>query len=184
MSELKLVDGTSPAAPGDLFEKLASIGIEVTTVEHPPVFTVEEAKVLRGQITGCHTKNLFLRNKKGKMWLLVCLEDRPIDLKELAGRLNAGRLSFGSAERLAQYLGVIPGAVTPFAVMNDKSNAVKVAVDTAIMDRDPLNCHPLDNAQTTSISSEDLLKFLEAEGHKAQFIDFGRPWVPRDPRLG
>jgi len=184
MSELKLVDGTSPAAPDDLFEKLASLNIEVTTVQHPPVFTVDEAKSLRGEIRGCHTKNLFLRNKKGKMWLLVCLEDRPIDLKELAGRLNAGRLSFGSAERLAQYLGVIPGAVTPFAIVNDKTSAVKVAVDQAILDRGPLNCHPLDNAQTTTIRSEDLLKFLEAEGHTAQFIDFEQPWVPRDPRLG
>lgn len=184
MNELKLADGTSPASPGDLFAKLASLGIEVATVEHPPVFTVEEAKALRGELMGCHTKNLFLRNKKGKMWLLVCLEDRPIDLKELAGRLNAGRLSFGSADRLAQYLGVIPGAVTPFAIINDASSSVKVAVDKAILEQHPLNFHPLDNAQTTSISSEGLLKFLEAEGHHAQVIDFERPWLPPDPRLG
>jgi Ala-tRNA(Pro) deacylase len=184
MSDLSLADGTAPAAPKELFERLDSLGIEVSTVVHPPVFTVEEAKALRGEIEGCHTKNLFLRNKKGKMWLLVCLEDRAIDLKELAGRLNAGRLSFGSADRLAQFLGVIPGAVTPFAILNDKTNSVKVAVDKAILDRTPLNFHPLDNAQTTSISAENLLKFLEAEGHPAQLLDFERKWVSRDPRLG
>jgi Ala-tRNA(Pro) deacylase len=118
------------------------------------------------------------------MWLVVCSEDRAIDLKDLAARLNAGRLSFGSAERLARYLGVIPGAVTPFAILNDKSGAVTVAVDKAILDKDPLNFHPLDNARTTSIRSEDLLKFLKAEGHRAQLIDFERSWGASDPRLG
>jgi len=177
MTDLILTDGTAPATPTDLFRRLDALGIEVATVEHPPVFTVEEAKALRGEITGCHTKNLFLRNKKGRMWLLVCLEDRTIDLKELAGRLTAGRLSFGSAERLAQYLGVIPGAVTPFAILNDKTRAVKVAIDKAILDKDPLNFHPLDNAQTTSISANDLLKFLEAEGHPVQVVDFEGRWA-------
>jgi Ala-tRNA(Pro) deacylase len=184
MCDLKLADGTAPATPADLFERLDSLGIEVSTMGHPPVFTVEEAKALRGEIEGCHTKNLFLRNKKGRMWLLVCLEDRAINLKEVAGRLNAGRLSFGSADRLAQYLGVIPGAVTPFAIVNDKSNSVKVAVDKAILEQGPLNFHPLDNAQTTSIGAKDFLTFLDAEGHPAQLIDFERPWTPRDPRLG
>ena len=184
MGELTLVDGTAPAAPEDLFGRLDALGIETSTVEHPPVFTVEEAKALRGEIAGCHTKNLFLRNKKGKMWLLVCMEDRTIDLKELAGRLDAGRLSFGSADRLAQYLGVIPGAVTPFAILNDKTNSVRVVVDNAILGRAPLNFHPLDNAQTTTIDADDLLKFLDAEGHHAQVLDFERKWVPRDPRLG
>ncbi len=183
MTDLTLADGTAPANPEALFGKLDSLGVEVTTVTHPPVFSVEEAKALRGEIEGCHTKNLFLRNKKGKMWLLVCLEDRPIDLKELAGRLNAGRLSFGSAERLAQNLGVIPGAVTPFAIVNDHSNLVRVAVDKAILDRDPLNFHPLDNAQTTSIGATDFLNFLKAEGHPAQILDFEKKWDPRDPRL-
>jgi Ala-tRNA(Pro) deacylase len=184
MTDLILTDGTTPAAPADLFRRLDALGIDVATVAHPPVFTVEEAKALRGEITGCHTKNLFLRNKKGRMWLLVCLEDRTIDLKELAGRLAAGRLSFGSAERLGQYLGVIPGAVTPFAILNDKASAVKVAIDKAILNKDPLNFHPLDNAQTTSISASDLLKFLEAEGHPVQVVDFESRWAPCDPRLG
>jgi len=181
--EYTLADGSAPAIPNDLFQRFESLGVEAATVEHPPVFTVEEAKALRGEIAGCHTKNLFLRNKKGRMWLLVCLEDRTINLRELAGRLDAGRLSFGSAERLMKHLGVIPGAVTPFAIINDKSGAVKMAIDEAILDQSPLNFHPLDNARTTSISASDLLKFLEAEGHPAQLLDFERPWVPPDPRL-
>ncbi len=183
MSEDILADGSCPATPDRLFEKLDVLGIQASTVTHPPVFTVEEAKGLRGKILGCHTKNLFLRNKKGKMWLLVCLEDRTVDLKNLAGRLGAGRLSFGSADRLMKYLGVIPGAVTPFAVINDTSRAVKIAVDKAILDRAPLNFHPLDNAQTTSIGAEDFLKFLEGEDHQAQLLDFERPWEPHDPQL-
>lgn len=183
MSEVKLADGSTPATPEDLFRRFEAIGIEVSTVEHPPVFTVEEAKALRGEIRGCHTKNLFLRNKKGKMWLLVFSEDREIDLKELAGRLKAGRLSFGSAERLGQYLGVNPGAVTPFGIINDKAGAVQVAIDRAILEKDPLNFHPLDNARTTSIKGEDLLKFLESEGHTAQLLYLDHPWAPDDPRI-
>jgi Ala-tRNA(Pro) deacylase len=179
-----LADRSNPATPEDLFRRIDSLGIVVSTVEHPPVFTVEEAKALRGEIAGCHTKNLFLRNKKGRMWLLVCLEDRAIDLKELAERLNAGRLSFGSAERLAQFLGVIPGAVTPFAIVNDRSGAVRVVIDEALLDKGPLNFHPLDNARTTSIAANDLLAFLEAEGHPARLIDLDQPWNSRDPRLG
>jgi len=181
--EPTLADGSVPSTPGDLFVRFEQLGIETKTVEHPPVFTVEEAKALRGEIVGCHTKNLFLRNKKGKMWLVVCLEDRAINLKELGERLGSGRLSFGSADRLMKYLGVIPGAVTPFAIINDKAGDVRVAVDKAVLGRDPLNFHPLDNAQTTSIVADDLLRFLEAEGHTARIIDFDRKWSAIDPRV-
>ena len=96
-------------SPQQLFARLAELGIAHRTVEHPPVFTVEEAKALRGNLPGHHIKNLFLRNKKEEMWLVVALEDRTIDLKRLGGTLGAGRLSFGSPERLAKYLGVEPG---------------------------------------------------------------------------
>ena len=115
----RLADGMEARKPEDLFRRLEELGISTKTIEHPPVFTVDEAKALRGEIEGCHTKNLFLRNKKGAMWLLVCPEDRSVDLKSLATRLGTGRLSFGNAERLMDYLGVIPGAVSPFAILND-----------------------------------------------------------------
>jgi Ala-tRNA(Pro) deacylase len=169
--EMRLADGSPPATSEELFRRLQSLGIEALTVQHPPVFTVDEAKKLRGQIAGCHTKNLFLRNKKGAMWLVVCLEDRQVDLKQLAELLGAGRLSFGSAERLMKYLGVIPGAVTPFGVINDKGGAVRVVLEREILAAGPLNFHPLDNAMTTSIDVDGMLRFLEAEGHPAEFIE-------------
>jgi Ala-tRNA(Pro) deacylase len=170
----KLADGSTPGTPEQLFGRLEELGIKTTTLQHPPVFTVEEAKRLRGPVQGAHTKNLFLRDKKGRnMWLVVCLEDRDVDIRGLEAKLGSTRLSFGSAERLMKYLGVVPGAVTPFAVVNDKACAVRVALDRGALEREPLNFHPLDNAMTTSIGAKDFLEFLEAEGHPARLIDFG-----------
>lgn len=166
----RLVDGSAPCAPEDLFARLDDLGIAYRTVEHPPLYTVEDSRALRGELPGGHTKNLFLRNKKGGMWLVTCLEDRAIDLKDLGERLDAGRLSFGRPERLMQYLGVIPGAVTPFAVLNDRQDAVQMVLDSALLDYDPLNFHPLDNARTTALSPRDLLRFLESAAHYPQII--------------
>ena len=162
-----------PTTPDQLIAHLEALGIRTRTVTHPPVFTVEEAKALRGDLPGAHIKNLFLRNKKGEMWLVVAEESRSIDLKALGERLGAGRLSFGSPERLMTYLGVLPGAVTPFALINDRNGQVKVALDKAILDRDPVNCHPLTNDMTTAITPRDLLAFIESSGHKAMIIDLG-----------
>lgn len=155
----------------DLLARLADLGIAVRTVEHPAVFTVEEARRHRGELPGTHTKSLFLRDKKDAMWMVVCLEDRALDLKALAVRLGAKHLSFGSPERLMRHLGVIPGAVSPFAVVNDTERAVQVVLDRAVLARDPVNLHPLDNAKTTAIAAADLLRFLEAEGHAPRIID-------------
>ncbi len=166
-----LVDGSAPATPTELLRHLAGLGIEVDTVSHAPVFTVEEAKAVRGKLTGGHTKNLFLRNKKGRMWLVVCPEDRQVDLKALGQRLGAGRFSFGSAERLAGYLGVIPGAVTPFAVINDHGGAVTLVIDHGLLETTPLNFHPLDNSMTTAIAPRDLVRFLESVDHSPELID-------------
>ena len=166
-----LDDGSAPATPEVLLQHLAELGIEVDTVSHPPVFTVEEAKALRGELTGGHTKNLFLRNKKGRMWLVVCPEDRQVDLKSLGQRLGAGRFSFGSADRLIRYLGLIPGAVTPFGVINDHGGAVTLVIDRSLMEITPLNFHPLDNAMTTAIAPQDLVRFLESVDHVPELID-------------
>src|SRR6476661_7420883 len=108
-----------PATPEELFARLESLGIRTRTVSHPAVFTVEEAKALRGSLPGGHVKNLFLRNKKGAMWLVVAEEDRAVDLKALGAAIGAGRVSFGSPERLMAHLGVVPGAVTPLGLIND-----------------------------------------------------------------
>jgi Ala-tRNA(Pro) deacylase len=156
-----------------LFDRLRALGIGVTTVQHAPVFTVEEAKAARGDLPGTQTKSLFLRDKKGKMWLAVFREDQSVDLRDLAARLGAKRLSFGSVERLMKYLGVTPGTVSPFAAINDTGRVVTVVFDQSVLQHDPINLHPLDNARTTSIAGDHLLRFLEAEGHPVQVIDPG-----------
>ena len=163
-----------PTSPAQLFAHLEGLGIRTRTVQHPPVFTVEEAKALRGDLPGAHIKNLFLRNKKGEMWLVVAEESQPIDLKALGERLGAGRLSFGSAERLMNHLGVVPGAVTPFALINDREGRVRVAIDKAVLELDPVNCHPLANDMTTAIAPPDLLAFIESSGHEPMILDLGK----------
>jgi len=165
-----LADGSNPATPEDLFRRLRELGIAFSTFEHAAVFTVEEAKVHRGHLPGCHTKNLFLRDKKEQMWLVVCPENRAISLKDLAAQLGANHLSFGSADRLMRFLGVIPGAVTPFAVVNDHWRRVRVVLDRDVLQHDVLNFHPLVNRMTTSLGSADFLRFLEAEGHAPSIV--------------
>ena len=156
-----------PASPDELFAYLDSLGVAHQTVNHPPVFTVEEARALRGKIAGGHTKNLFLRDKKGALFLVVAPEDAVIELKSLHRRLGAsGRFSFASAELLRETLGVEPGSVTPFAAINDKAGRVTVVLDAAMMGQDVLNFHPLANTATTTIPRDGLLKFLEATGHR------------------
>src|SRR3954466_12603394 len=138
--------------PQHLFARLDALGLAHRTVEHAAVFTVEQAKQHRGVLPGHHIKNLFLRNKKEAMWLVVALEDRQIDLKRLGEALGAGRLSFGSPERLRRHLGVEPGSVTPFALINDTGHQVTLVLDRGLAQGRPLNAHPLTNTMTTAIS--------------------------------
>jgi Ala-tRNA(Pro) deacylase len=159
-------------SPQQLFTRLDALGLAHRTVEHPPVFTVEQAKQHRGELPGHHIKNLFLRNKKGAMWLVVALEDREIDLKRLGERLGAGRLSFGSPERLRKHLGVEAGSVTPFAVVNDTVHQVTLVLDRGLAEGGPVNAHPLTNTMTTAISFADLSRFFEATGHAPQWLEF------------
>lgn len=168
----RLADGSEPETTQGLLERLAALGIAQRTVSHPPLYTVAESKELRGQLPGLHIKNLFLRNKKGAMWLVTCLEDREVDLKWLGEALEAGRFSFGSPERLMSYLGVSPGAVTPFAVVNDKGGEVAMVLDSALVCPDPVNAHPLVNDRTTAVSGTDLVRFLEALGHPPRLLTF------------
>lgn len=157
----------NPATPADLFAFLDGLGIAHSTVEHQPLFTVGESQGLRGKIPGGHTKNLFLKDKKTALFLVVALEDARIALNHLHRPLGAsGRFSFGSAEQMLEFLGVTPGSVTPFAAINDTRGKVSVVLDAAMMRHDVLNYHPLTNTMTTTISREDLLKFLRATGHE------------------
>jgi Ala-tRNA(Pro) deacylase len=158
-----------PASPAELFAFLDRLGIPHQTISHPPLFTVEQSRALRGQIPGGHTKNLFLKDKRGDLYLVVALEDAVIELKSLHRCLGAGgRFSFGSAELMRETLGVEPGSVTPFGALNDTQGRVRVVLDAAMMEHEVLNYHPLVNTMTTSIARRDLEKFLAATGHPAR----------------
>ncbi|RME95118.1 MAG: prolyl-tRNA synthetase associated domain-containing protein [Alphaproteobacteria bacterium] len=163
-----------PATRAQLFARLDDLGIAHKTVEHPPLFTVEESKRLRGDIPGAHTKNLFLKCKKGTLWLLVALESTQIELKRLHARLGSGRLSFGKPELLREVLGVEPGSVTPFALINDTQQQVSVVLDEAMLACEPLNFHPLENTATTAISKEGLLSFIKSCGHEPRVMSFAQ----------
>lgn len=154
-----------PATPDDLFAFLDRLGIAHKTMTHPPLFTVEQSQALRGTIPGGHTKNLFLKDKKDTVFLVVAPEDARVDLKTLHHRLGASRFSFGSAALLEELLGVTPGAVTAFGAINDTGARVNVVLDTGLMQHAIINCHPLVNTMTTSIARDDLVRFLEATGH-------------------
>jgi Ala-tRNA(Pro) deacylase len=156
-----------PQTPAQLFVTFDALGIASTTVKHPPLFTVEQSQALRGKIPGCHTKNLFLRDKKNALYLVVAEENADIELKGLHRLLGAsGRFSFGSADLLREVLGVAPGAVTPFGAINDTEGRVTVVLDAALMEHDTINCHPLVNTMTTSLKRADLVKFLQSTGHE------------------
>jgi Ala-tRNA(Pro) deacylase len=168
-----------PLTPDQLFARLDALGIAHKTYTHPPVFTVAEAVALRGQLPGGHCKSLFLKDKKGGLWLVVALEERRIDLKWLADALAAPRFSFGNAELLYEVLGIRPGSVTPFALVNDGRHRVTVVLDRAMLDDDLLNYHPLENDRTTAIAPADLLRFIAACGHTPRIVDLDAP--ERDP---
>lgn len=157
---------TAPASPAQLLERLAELGIETNTVEHPAVFTVQESRDVRGDLPGAHCKNLLLRAKRRSLFLVVLPADQRLDLKALARELGSGRLSFEKPENASERLGIGPGAMTPFAVINDREKQVTVVMEKGLLDEEILNFHPLDNRMTTGISPRDLLKFLSHTGHE------------------
>jgi Ala-tRNA(Pro) deacylase len=160
-----------PATREDLMSALARLGIATTTVDHPPVFTVEEAQSLRGTVPGAHTKNLFLKDKKDRLFLVVAPEDAELDLKQIHHRIGAsGRVSFGKPDLLMETLGVTPGSVTAFAPMNDIQGRVTVVLDASLAAAQTVNCHPLANTATTTIAAGDLLAFLRSTGHEPVIV--------------
>jgi len=161
------------ATRDDLFARFNELGIEVETHSHPPLFTVEQSRSLRGEIAGGHTKNLFLKDKKQAVWLVVCLEDADIDLKRLHEKIGSGRLSFGKPDLLRELLGVEPGSVTPFGLINDTGGRVNVVLDQTMMAHDKLNYHPLSNDATCTIASGDLVRFIESCGHSPAILEVG-----------
>ena len=156
-----------PKTEAELFAFLSALGIRTSTVRHPPLFTVADSQALRGEIAGGHTKNLFLKDKKDNVFLVTVGEDAAVDLKQIHTLIGAaGRVSFGRPELLLDLLGVVPGAVTVFGLVNDAEGRVRVVLDAALMEHGTINAHPLTNEATTSIARADLLRFVEATGHR------------------
>jgi len=158
------------ATPDELFSKLDGLGIKYETHFHDPVFTVEEAQSVARDLAGGHSKNLFLKDKKGGVYLLVCLEDTKVDLKMLRKQIGAKNLSFAKPDLLMALLGVTPGSVTPFSLINDKECQVKVLLDARMMEEEFLNFHPLINDKTTQISMNSLKVFIEDCGHHMSIL--------------
>lgn len=167
-----------PATPDDLFARLDALGIAHKTIQHRPVFTVEEGADLKAAIPGGHSKNLFLKEKKGALFLLCALGDTQIDLNAVSKLIGAGRFSFGNADLLMQYLGVTPGAVTLFALINDRERQVTLLLDEGLFAHDPVNFHPLRNDATTAISPADMLKFIRSLGREPIRIAFDAAGAP------
>jgi Ala-tRNA(Pro) deacylase len=167
-----------PATPNDLFALLDRLGIAHQTATHPPLHTVEQSQALRGTIPGGHTKNLFLKDKKDAVFLVVAPEDASVELKTLHHKLGAGRFSFGSADLMLELLGVAPGAVTAFGVINDTSHRINLVLDAGLMQNAIINCHPLVNTMTTSIARDDLLRFFTETGHTPRIEAIAAPPEP------
>lgn len=167
-----------PATHDDLFARLDALGIAHKTTWHRPVFTVEDGADLKALMPGGHSKNLFLKDKKGATYLLSALGDAVIDLNAVSKAVGAGRFSFGSAERLMEFLGVTPGSVTLFALINDPDAKVRVILDEGFFAHDPVNFHPLRNDATTAIGATDMLTFVRAMGREPIRLAFDAAGVP------
>jgi len=166
--------GDLPVTPVDLLGFFDKIGVNYTVYKHEPVFSVAESTHLTETIPGVHCRNLFLRDKKKKMFLVVLANETAVDLKGLQAILNSDRLSFGSADRLWEYLGVRPGSVCPFAVMNDKDNVVTIILDAHMIGAELVCYHPMENHMSVTLTPSDLLKFLAAVNHVPVILDLAQ----------
>lgn len=162
-----------PFSRAELFLRLAELEIVTRTIEHPAVFAVAESEQLRRKLPGGHTKNLFLKDAKDRLYLIIAESHTRVDLKSLPQVLSSARLSFARPELLLEVLGVSPGSVTAFALGNDRDQRVSVAVDDKLMTYETVNCHPLENTATTNIARDDLLRFIRASGHEPRILNLG-----------
>lgn len=160
-----------PTSPDALMARLKELDIDFTLHHHAAVFTVAESEAVDADIPGTHCRNLFLRDQKKKNFLLVLQNATDVDIKKLPGVIGSDRLSFGSADRLWQYLGVRPGSVCPFSIINDTDNNVKICLDQSMMETDLVNYHPLLNTMTVGLKPSDLLRFIESTGHTPHIVD-------------
>jgi len=165
---------TRATTPDDLYAFLDVHGITHRTLEHPAVFRVDEGHEIKAALPGGHTKNLFLKDAKGEIWMVCALGETRVDLKRLPDVIGSARLSFGSPELMHEVLGVTPGSVTVFALINDRARRVKLVLDAALLVPEPINFHPLTNTATTAISQGGLRAFLKALDLHPQVVDFER----------
>lgn len=170
-----------PTAPEKLLSMLDDLGIEYKFYEHEAVYTVAESEKIDADIPGLHCRNLYLRDKKKRNYLVSAQNATEIDLKKLSDLLDAGRFSFGSADRLWQYLGVRPGSVCPYAVVNDPDNEVRLILDQSMMDAEIVNFHPLSNTMTIGTNPHDIVKFVESIGHNVEIIDLSAAAPDTEP---
>jgi Ala-tRNA(Pro) deacylase len=161
-----------PVTRTQLFAFLDERGISHHTKDHRPIFTVEEGEDIKAGLPGGHSKNLFLKDKKGRLFLLSALAETSIKLNQLHKVLGCARLSFGKAELMRQVLGVTPGSVTAFSLLNDEEGQITFVLDAALLEQNPVNFHPLKNDATTAISPADLLRFSQATGHIPVLVRF------------
>lgn len=167
-----LLPRTVPATRADLEAFLGEIGVEFRTHEHPAVFRVDEGHAIKAEMPGAHTKNLFLKDKKGQLWLISARQDTVVDLRRLHRHIGSDRLSFGNAELMHETLGVTPGSVTAFGLVNDRDHRVRFVLDKALDEAEIVNFHPLTNTATTAVSRGGLHAFLKAIGVETMVIDF------------
>ena len=160
-----------PATREELFSKLDELEIVHETYDHAPVFTVEESAEIKSKMPGGHSKNLFLKDKAGDFFLICAQSDTPIKINKLHPVLGCKRLSFGKPEALLEKLGVTPGSVTLFSILNDSKCEVTLIIDKRLTDHELVNFHPLLNDATTAISSKDMIVFAKATGHDPMIID-------------
>ncbi|MEM6974369.1 MAG: prolyl-tRNA synthetase associated domain-containing protein [Pseudomonadota bacterium] len=165
-------DAEGREAEAALYGRLDALGIAWTHHYHPPMRTVADSRALRGEMPGLHLKNMFLKEKKGGFWLVSCLEDRQFRIRDLERAVGAKGTSFGKPDLLWETLGVRPGAVTPFAVMNAAPGAIRLVLDAALVDAPVINAHPMHNRATTAFAWEGLYRFLDALDHLPQIVDF------------
>ena len=170
-------DDPLPTSASDLFKHLDGLRILYRLYQHPPVFTVAESEKIEHDIPGVHCRNLFLRDKKKNMYLLVVANDTEVDLKKLQDVIGSDRLSFGSADRLWEVLGVRPGSVCPFCIMNDKKKEVKLLLDADMMEGPIVNYHPMENHMTVGLTPAELLRFFDSIDREAHIVDL-KPAAP------
>jgi len=160
-----------PTTPSKLLEQLDALDIHYDLYHHKAVYTVEESEAVDADIPGTHCRNLFLRDKKKKNFLLVLQNATEVDINKLPPIIDSARLSFGSADRLWEFLGVKPGSVCTFSITNDTENKVKILLDKSMMESDLVAYHPLLNTMTVTVKPADLVKFIESTGHEAHIVD-------------